>query len=186
MRLWFAVAALAVQLNAAVTIQDAVETLQRGSSLTIAGEPICATHPLPLFYARRNLQPAWSAADSAALVRAIRSATDDGLDPTDYHLAAIESATGAEADLLQTDAFFLLASHLLSGRVDPLTIEPTWCLEPRTSYVACAGSRSPDATSRATSCATRGPDEPAFIGRPSSIVCHGRICRYVARASLSP
>lgn len=130
---WLLSLALAARLHAEVTIGSAVETLRRGWNLTIAGEQICATHPLPLFYSRRNLQPAWGAADSAALVGAIRRASDDGLDPSDYHLSAIEASTGDERDVLQTDAFFLFASHLQSGRIDPVTIEPTWCLEPRTS-----------------------------------------------------
>ncbi len=121
-----------------LTIKSAVDTLRRGANLEIAGEQICAAHPLPLFYSRRNFQPAWTADDADAMLDAIRHAADDGLNPTDYHLAAIElpqrdPSTVAERDLLLTDSFFLLASHLLSGRIDPITIEPTWCLEPRTS-----------------------------------------------------
>src|SRR5689334_11910451 len=121
-----------------VTIQSAVDTLRRGASLEVAGERICAAHPLPLFYDRRQFRPAWSAADADALLDAVRHASDDGLDPLDYHLAAIDlpprqPLTLEERDLLLTDAFFLLASHILSGRIDPVTIEPTWCLEPRTS-----------------------------------------------------
>jgi murein L,D-transpeptidase YcbB/YkuD len=121
-----------------VTIPNAVETLRHGANLVVAGEPICATHPLPLFYARRDFQPAWSAADEDALLGAIRHAADEGLNPADYHLGALESLGRdgthyAEIDLLLSDAFFLYASHLLAGRIDPITIEPTWCLEPRTS-----------------------------------------------------
>ncbi len=130
---WLVSFLFASQLCAAMSIESAVAALKRGSNLTIAGEPICATHPLPLFYERRNLKPAWSDADTAALVAAIRRAHDDGLEPDEYHLAAIQAAAGDEADLLKTDAFFLLATHLLSGRTDPVTIEPTWCLAPRTS-----------------------------------------------------
>ena len=126
-----------------VTIESAVETLRNGANLEIAGERICAAHPLPLFYARRKFQPAWSGRDQDALVDAVRHADDDGLNPADYHLAAIEllqrdSSKGAERDVLLTDAFFLMASHLLAGRTDPVTIEPTWCLESRTSDIVPA------------------------------------------------
>ncbi|MGZ7040514.1 MAG: L,D-transpeptidase family protein [Thermoanaerobaculia bacterium] len=133
-----AVSLAMAELSRPVTIESAVETLKRGADVQVAGERICAAHPLPLFYARRNLQPAWSRDDDQALLDAVRHAVDDGLDPDDYHLAAIERSTAAERDLLLTDAFFLFASHLLSGRVDPVTIEPTWCLEPRTSELVPA------------------------------------------------
>ncbi|HEX9163471.1 MAG TPA: peptidoglycan-binding protein, partial [Thermoanaerobaculia bacterium] len=133
-----AVTSAALRADPPVTIEAAVQTLQRGANLVIAGEPICAAHPLPAFYTRRNFAPAWSGADQVMLIDVIRHAADDGLDPADYHLAGIESllpdaARRGELDLLLTDAFFLLSSHLQSGRTDPITIEPTWCLEPRTS-----------------------------------------------------
>ena len=78
-----------------------------------------------------------------SLVKAIRGADREGLDPLDYHLAAIErtlralDATGArknpeetalwvDLDLLLSDAFLIYGSHLLSGRVKPETIDPEW------------------------------------------------------------
>lgn len=123
----------------AVTIRSAIDSLNRGRIVLVEGDPICASRPLPLFYNRRQLAPAWSAHDRDDLLAAIRDAKSDGLDPADYHLAAIERTSDVEQrDLLLTDAFFLLASHLLSGRVDPESIEPTWCLEPRTNDLVAA------------------------------------------------
>ena len=127
-------AARAGAAERADTIRGAVEALAHGKNVVVEGEAICAAHPLPLFYARRNLQRAWSAVDQRALAGAIRGAGDDGLTPADYHLDAIAALPPGDAlDLLLTDAFFLLASHLLAGRVDPISIEPTWCLAPRTA-----------------------------------------------------
>ena len=115
-------------------IRTAVTALRRGTEVVIEGESICSSRPLPLFYERRHFAPAWSARDRDDLLAAIRNAGADGLDPADYHLEAIaKSADGDGRDLLLTDAFFLLASHLLSGRVDPESVEPTWCLTPRTN-----------------------------------------------------
>lgn len=122
----------------AATIESVASTLRHGQSVNIAGDRICATQPLPLFYSRRGYRPAWSRADETALLDALRRAGDDGLNPDDYHLAAINATGGDEHDVLLTDAFFLFASHLLSGRTDPITIEPTWCLEPRTSNIVPA------------------------------------------------
>lgn len=123
----------------AVTIHSAIDSLSQGRIVTIGGDPICASRPLPLFYSRRQFAPAWSARDRDDLLAAIRDAKNDGLDPADYHLAAIERTSDPEQrDLLLTDAFFLLASHLLSGRVDPESIEPTWCLTPRGNDLVAA------------------------------------------------
>ncbi|HXH37341.1 MAG TPA: L,D-transpeptidase family protein [Thermoanaerobaculia bacterium] len=117
------------------TIAGALAALERGETVTVAGEPICSSRPLVLFYQRRNNDPAWQPADREALLRAIHAAANEGLDPRDYHLGPLEtrSLAAPDLDLLATDAFFLLGSHLLSGRVDPVSIEPTWCLAPRTN-----------------------------------------------------
>jgi murein L,D-transpeptidase YcbB/YkuD len=118
--------------EAPLTLRDAIDGAQR-RGVTPHGVRICASHTLPLFYARRSYTPAWLDADAAQLLRAIEHAGDDGLRPDDYHLDAIRAAPDAmERELLLSDAFFLLASHLAAGRVDPKTIEPTWCLDART------------------------------------------------------
>jgi murein L,D-transpeptidase YcbB/YkuD len=122
-----------------VTIRSAIADLSRGRTVLIDGEPICAARPLPLFYTRRQFVPAWSDRDRNDLQAAIGDAGADGLDPSEYHLASIARTSEAEArDLLLTDAFFLLTSHLLSGRVDPESVEPTWCLTPRANDLVAA------------------------------------------------
>lgn len=88
------------------------------------------------------------------LLTTIRSVAAHGLDPTDYHLTEIEALSalvgGADAptrdlpdaptgdlpdaptgdlvdlELLASDAFLVLGSHLLHGRVNPETINPEW------------------------------------------------------------
>jgi murein L,D-transpeptidase YcbB/YkuD len=130
---------LSVVAGEAVTIRSAVDSLSHGRTVLIGGESICASRPLPLFYTRRHFAPAWSERDRGDLLAAIRGAGADGLDPAEYHLAAIERmAATEERDILLTDAFFLLSSHLLSGRVDPESVEPTWCLTPRTNDLVAA------------------------------------------------
>jgi L,D-transpeptidase YcbB len=105
------------------------------------------------FYEDRQFHPAWSGdksllPDADSLVSAIRAAYQDGLEPRDYHLSAFDSAlaelkagfTGrepitpplrCELDLLLTDAYLLLASHLNEGKVDRDSIQQRWTVGPK-------------------------------------------------------
>ena len=130
-----------------VRLQKKIEAERRRARFTCRGELICGVADLPLFYARRGFQPAWAAdatlhnADS--LVAAIHAARRDGLQTEDYHLAKIELLLGelkrdrflgsppdpdllVDLDLLLTDAFLVLGSHLLGGRVNPETLHAEW------------------------------------------------------------
>ena len=112
------------------------------------GEPICAIQSIPMFYEARGYAPAWFNSEglrpaALAMVRAARQAPDDGLTAAVYHLAAIDrllteiiplpfppdsdrGALWADLDLLLSDSFLLLASHLAAGRVNPETLHPDW------------------------------------------------------------
>jgi len=86
------------------------------------------------------LSAKWNSRDRIAqMITAIRKASEDGLNPDDYHLQDIESLTekivyseNVEVDdvgrleLLLTDSFLLLSSHLSAGKTDPETIDPQW------------------------------------------------------------
>ena len=112
----------------------------RKTELLVAGTSIDALPGLRRFYEARAFEPAWTGAggelnaEAAALVAEIRRSGDEGLNPDDYHLptltalAAEPASAGRQVDLelLLTDAWLVLASHYLSGRVDPVTIDPEW------------------------------------------------------------
>ncbi len=128
-------------------IRSRIEASLGSAESLVAGTRVYAVQALPAFYERRTYWPAWSD-DSGllpraqALLRAIRAADREGLRPADYHLAAIEallarlsgrrnigprSATlRVYLDLVLTDAFLIYGSHLLAGRVDPVTIDAMW------------------------------------------------------------
>jgi murein L,D-transpeptidase YcbB/YkuD len=117
------------------------------------GETICGLKLIPLFYQERGFTPAWMEGGqllprAKALIQTIRNAFQDGLDPRNYHAAAIaqtlamltnttqmtietEVAYWADLDLLLTDAFMLLGTHLSEGRIDPETLHPDWLVAER-------------------------------------------------------
>jgi len=104
---------------------------------TVAGERICSAAAVRTFYERRNFATAWDDANVAALRRAIAHAADDGLEPPAYHQAALASRLSFDdRDLLATDAFLLLATHLSQGAVDAEFARPSWCAPPRRIDVA--------------------------------------------------
>jgi len=134
-----AVASMVVEGGPDQVIAAAVEATHSGGKVIIEGDPLASVVVLPELYERRGFRPAWTGpAVVDELVRAIRESADDGLDPADYHLAAIErlrattpatQETQARLDLLLTDAAVRLAYHLRFGKVDPEALDADWNLE---------------------------------------------------------
>lgn len=114
----------------------------------IAGEDLFSSVVIGQFYGGRNFIPAWLQ-DKKLLEIAyemryeIEQSKFDGLNPEDYHLVLINSyferieagqkAGGvlnnldlAAVDVLLTDAFVMLSSHLSKGKVDPESLKTTW------------------------------------------------------------
>ncbi|UCF84104.1 MAG: L,D-transpeptidase family protein [Desulfobacteraceae bacterium] len=122
-------------------------------SFTCRKELLCGPDALTRFYLNRVFKPAWSDNDgplpqATDLVKKIREADRDGLRPDDYHFANIEALLAevafhkitnrpfdpsilADLDLLLTDAFLLYGSHLLTGHVNPETIQSEWLIKTR-------------------------------------------------------
>jgi L,D-transpeptidase YcbB len=131
-------------LPVAESIRNRLEAGLAGEASTAAGHRLLSRQTLPDFYEARQYRPAWldgsrPTARKRDLVSAIRDAKLDGFEPNDYHLAVIDSLTGrlggddegevrrrADLDLLLTDAFLVLGSHLLHGRVNPESRDPEW------------------------------------------------------------
>jgi len=129
-------------------LRTRIETERQAATFTCRGELLCGIADLPLFYERRNFNPAWIQTDESfilaqSLMRAIRSARHDGLQPFDYHTVNLERLLNEvnrrrsrgeavdpelllDLELLLTDAFLMLGSHLLAGRVNPETIHTQW------------------------------------------------------------
>lgn len=86
------------------------------------------------FYDGRDQALAWTGPANAALfaelITAVEAARTHGLDPEDYHLSLLQAVdpmvADEDADQLATDAYLTLAAHLLTGRLDPVSVEPDW------------------------------------------------------------
>jgi murein L,D-transpeptidase YcbB/YkuD len=103
------------------------------------------------FYGDRNFEPAWSKnsilPEIAYEMRyEIAQAKFDGLNPDDYHFKTInsyfdryeeakksgkklESNDLAAVDVLLTDAYIMLSSHLYLGKIDPESLKTTWSIQ---------------------------------------------------------
>lgn len=125
-----------------VDLRARLESLTAAGSWTVGSERILAPDVLASFYRDRAFEPAWASLSGAhgltELVGSIRLAERHGLEPSDYHLVALERLTGSRArgqvsaaelvdlELLASDAFVALGTHLLRGRAVPAEVEAEW------------------------------------------------------------
>jgi hypothetical protein len=69
---------------------------EAGGPIYCRYDQICGSDVLPSFYRTRDFRPAWiddglTLADAASFLDALRLVGEDGLDPGNYHLTAIET-----------------------------------------------------------------------------------------------
>ncbi len=125
-----------------------VEKSEPGQPITIREKDLSASDETQSFYVNRIFLQAWSAdgiiTEIAYELRfEIKQAQFDGLNPAEYNLSLLESFFAlfesnkktntensvsdlADFDLLMSDAYFLLASHLELGKVDPTKFDSKW------------------------------------------------------------
>lgn len=122
-------------------LREKIEQLWFGHTLTIGEARIASTTVLPTLYERRDFRPAWTRSETVdQLLNAIRDINKDGLNPADYHLAALQRwreeirtvspdrALLVNLDVLLTDSLIRLHDHVLFGKVDPEALDPNWNL----------------------------------------------------------
>jgi len=134
-------------------IRTTIENAGAPPQIVISDDLLYSTVVLPAFYERRGYWPAWIDENGLlpqvqTLVQTLRNASQEGLTPTDYHLTCIDNllqkigtvqkkslfehtALLADIDLVLTDAYLVYASHLLAGRVNPVTIHAEWNVKQR-------------------------------------------------------
>ncbi|MQA92741.1 MAG: L,D-transpeptidase family protein [Gemmatimonas sp.] len=108
-------------------VRQRIERLRQDGSISISGVTVHRSSILVELYEGAGFAPIWTGPNAAVdLTEAIRDAAADGLDPADYHLAAIEAlgteagdaAVGADLDILRSDALLRLSHDLRYGKVD--------------------------------------------------------------------
>ncbi len=125
-------------------IQEKIIRSSGKKRFTCRSEIIFGISQIPSFYRQRKFSPAWMGENGKFLLaddllEEIKNCQKHALNPEDYHLRSIETLlntlrdnrhtpslidddTAADLDILLTDAFLLLSSHLLFGLVNPETI----------------------------------------------------------------
>ena len=126
--------------SADAIIRTRIEELRVTGALVAQGESLDALNLLPRIYENREFTPAWrTLAQVDGLLGMIDASYLEGLDPNDYHVAALRAvrssltnldalppAERADFDLLLTDSIIRLGYHLRFGKVDPTALDPNW------------------------------------------------------------
>jgi len=122
-------------------LRQRLEAASLPEALTIRRIPLSSADLIPPYYQQRLYQAAWidetgrPGTSAVELLAAIEAVAGEGLVPEQYHLKALRALASilavkpsptlaADLDLLLSDAFLLLGSHLLNGRVNPQTGKP--------------------------------------------------------------
>lgn len=130
--MWFAVVPYLCGANAESPSKPALQ-LVPANFQSIAGRTIRSSSAVEHFYRERDMKAAWTGGTESALQElrmAVRDAETHGLSPDDYHAEALSKAirdgNDQAVELLATDAYLTLGLHLLRGKIDPVSIEPSW------------------------------------------------------------
>ena len=159
-------------------LRGRIEALRATGRGTAAGRALLANVALPAFYEARGFEPVWVGTRGLPrleqLTATIGSVTAHGLDPTDYNHATLEelrpraARTGAavgdlvDLELLASDAFLVLGSHLLHGRVNPETINPEWLANRRNTALELILERAVSTESIAASLESLAPTQARY------------------------
>lgn len=128
-------------------------------AVEVAGQLVQCESALRRFYTNRDFAPAWTedegiSARADTLVALILAAGAEGLTPDDYHLGPLlrmddhvaagedDAPRMVDFELLLTDAWLMLATHFLAGKLDPETLDPEWMASRRQADLAVALERA--------------------------------------------
>jgi murein L,D-transpeptidase YcbB/YkuD len=107
-------------------------------SFDVMDERVHARQTLRRFYPARDFEPIWITDQGLAphaeafIDWLVSGPSSQGLNSSHYHLDAIESleldSAGAlvDVELALSDAFLMIGTHFLAGRLNPETLSPEW------------------------------------------------------------
>ena len=121
-------------------IRMRVEELRATGVLEVGDDAVASRDLLPRIYENREFEPAWKTLRQIdGLLEMLAESYLEGLEPNDYHGAALRALRGslidldalppterAALDLLLTDSIIRLGYHLRFGKVDPTKLDPNW------------------------------------------------------------
>ncbi|ERM84350.1 hypothetical protein P872_14995 [Rhodonellum psychrophilum GCM71 = DSM 17998] len=132
-------------------IRNILEPTEPETSVSIFGNNLFSSVVIIKFYQNRDFEPAWSKNEKLSEMAyemryEIQQAKFDGLNAADYHLdlintifekfetldnrqARIEKSDVASIDILLTDAYIMLSSHLYLGKVNPENLNAEWNIQ---------------------------------------------------------
>ena len=111
-----------------------------GADHAVRGERIILAEIVAKYFESQQFQPKWRDPTRLdLLIASLAEVYDDGLDPTDYHIEALQAFRSelratkelptpdqADLELLATDAMMLALYHLYLGKVDPVQLSSQW------------------------------------------------------------
>ncbi len=135
--------------EAADQIRNVLEDRMPGQRYVIENRSLFSSVLLPRFYTGRAFTPYWFAHPDSldkvhSMIAFIDSTKYHGLHSEDYHLEKLNELFNyirtdssarfnpillARLDLLLTDAWFMVASHLYNGKVDPEELTSQWGIQ---------------------------------------------------------
>jgi murein L,D-transpeptidase YcbB/YkuD len=120
-------------------LRKRVERLSESEDPSIEGARIAALSFIESFYQQRAFDLAWrDGANRDVLLAAIAASPNDGLNPKDFHVEAIErlwdqlsaapndQALRADLDIVLTEALVRLGYQLFYGKLDPEGLDADW------------------------------------------------------------
>lgn len=119
-------------------ISESLEHIK--DSILENGEKISHPEDLKEFYTQRKFQPAWEDPElRTSLYKNIENIGEEGLLPSDYHLEYLKRSLFSldkvseeertRTEIILTDAFFQLAKHLSSGKLNPKKLYKIWDID---------------------------------------------------------
>ncbi|SNC66199.1 Murein L,D-transpeptidase YcbB/YkuD [Marinobacter sp. es.048] len=115
-----------------------IEAMEAGFPVQVLGSRLMAHKALSAFYGANGYQTVWQSAElRRQLIDSVEQASREGLNPADYHadilsglalrpMSDFSEDLRADLDLLFSDAFLMLSSHMLVGKVNPQTVHAEW------------------------------------------------------------
>lgn len=128
------------------------------------GEVMLAPIATEDFIEEAGAEQVWNDASYDALIGSLQGLADHGLEPSHYHLAALEASREhlAERDRLATDAWMSAAAHMLYGKLNPVSVEPDWTAARREADLAAVLAYALESGTVPTSLDQLAPIQPGY------------------------